>query len=291
MIRAPTVLTLVVVLALTCVFGEKRMEPKKQQESESVLADIDPEVDEDLDNEDQMVDDDDDQDEHPVQHDPLPWGRRRYRRRRYRRRYRRRPYLTRRPYPAHKPTTKKPPSTAQACSTARPTDIKWDNTWHGKLFFDCPKGHSLTYMKSVFRNCQQDRLWKFDCGFNEASKEFCHWSHGYANDAKDGIFFYCPNNGFISGIQSIYVGGDRRYKFKCCNDEGFDHTDCHQSHHLNKAGEDFEYKVDRDKRFYITGISSCFNSEKRDRAWVVNYCRSTPETSSPQIEKKDATEN
>ena len=54
-------------------------------------------------------------------------------------------------------------------------------------------------MKSVFRNCQQDRLWKFDCGFNEASKEFCHWSHGYANDAKDGIFFYCPNNGFISG--------------------------------------------------------------------------------------------
>ena len=60
-------------------------------------------------------------------------------------------------------------------------------------------GHSLTYMKSVFRNCQQDRLWKFDCGFNEASKEFCHWSHGYANDAKDGIFFYCPNNGFISG--------------------------------------------------------------------------------------------
>ena len=140
MIRAPTVLTLVVVLALTCVFGEKRMEPKKQEESESVLADIDPEVDEDLDNEDQMVDDDDDQDEHPVQHDPLPWGRRRYRRRRYRRRYRRRPYPTRRPYPAHKPTTKKPPSTAQACSTARPTDIKWDNTWHGKLFFDCPKG-------------------------------------------------------------------------------------------------------------------------------------------------------
>ena len=60
-------------------------------------------------------------------------------------------------------------------------------------------GHSLTYMKSVFRNCQQDRLWKFDCGFNEASKEFCHWSHGYANDAKDGIFFDCPNNGFISG--------------------------------------------------------------------------------------------
>ena len=69
--------------------------------------------------------------------------------------------------------------------------------------------------------------------------------------------FTCP------GIQSIYVSGDRRYKFKCCNDEGFDHTDCHQSHHLNKAGEDFEYKVDRDKRFYITGISSCFNSEKR----------------------------
>ena len=153
MIRAPTVLTLAVGLALTCVFGEKRMEPKKQQESESVLADIDPEVDEDLDNEDQVVDDDDDQDEHPVQHDPLPWGRRRYRRRRYRRRYRRRPYPTRRPYPAHKPTTKKPPSTAQACSTARPTDIKWDNTWHGKLFFDCPKGKA--YIKCVVTSLKE----------------------------------------------------------------------------------------------------------------------------------------
>ena len=144
MIRAATASTLVVVLVLTCVFGEKGMEPKKQQESESVLADIDPEDDEDLDNED---DDDDDQNEHPVQHDPFLWGRKRYRRSRYRRRYRRPPYPSRRPYPTHKPTTKKPPTTAQACSTVRPTDIKWDNTWHGKLFFDCPKGKAY---KTVF---------------------------------------------------------------------------------------------------------------------------------------------
>ena len=68
---------------------------------------------------------------------------------------------------------------------------------------------------------------------------------------------------FPLGIDSIYTNGDRRFKFKCCNDEGFDHTDCHQSHLLNLPGQDFEFKVDRDKRFYMTGISSFFNPEKR----------------------------
>lgn len=67
-------------------------------------------------------------------------------------------------------------------------------------------------MKSVFRDCQQDRLWKFGCGFNEASKEFCHWNHGYANDAEDGIFFYCPNNGFISGKAFNHEGSQLRRK-------------------------------------------------------------------------------
>lgn len=57
--------------------------------------------------------------------------------------------------------------------------------------------------------------------------------------------------------------GDRRYKFKCCNDRRFDHEACHQSPTLNKAGENLEFKVDRDKRDYITGISSCFHYYKR----------------------------
>lgn len=60
-------------------------------------------------------------------------------------------------------------------------------------------GYSLISIKSVFGDCQHDRIWKFGCGYNEAAKEHCHWSHGFANDEKEGINFRCPNNGFVSG--------------------------------------------------------------------------------------------
>lgn len=65
------------------------------------------------------------------------------------------------------------------------------------------------------------------------------------------------------GIASDYNNGDRRFKFKCCNDERFDHENCQTSHDLNMPGHDFEFKVDRDKRFYITGISSEFFRDKK----------------------------
>lgn len=296
MIRGTTLLAVVVVLGLACVFGQKRLESEKREESKSVLVDIDPDVDVTLDD-NGHTDDDDDDSPADQENDPIfGWGRKkgkkyRSRRSRYRRRpsYRvRRPYYTHKPYP-HKPyTTQKPHTTAQACTTSRPSSVHWNNNWQGEMSYECPKGHSLTSMKSVFSDCQHDRIWVFGCGYNEASKEHCFWSHGYANDVNEGIFFNCPNNGFVSGIRSIYNNGDRRFRFKCCNDETFDHVDCHQSHHLNLPGQDFEFKVDRDKRFYITGISSYFHCEKRDRVWKIDYCRSEGQV---YPEKKDAIEN
>ena len=65
-----------------------------------------------------------------------------------------------------------------------------------------------------------------------------------------------------TGVSSDFFSGhgDRRFTFKCCNDKDFDHADCHHSRLLKG---DFNFKVDRDKRFYITGINSYYIAGKR----------------------------
>ena len=68
-------------------------------------------------------------------------------------------------------------------------------------------GNTIISIKSVFRDCQHDRIWEFGCGYNEAStsRGHCHWDHGYVNDPKKAIFFNCPNNGFIAGNSPALV--------------------------------------------------------------------------------------
>ena len=149
MIRGTTLIALFVALALACVFGQKGLESKKPQESESVLVDIDPNLDEALDNKDHSHDNDDGS---PAEHvrDPF-WGWGRRKRRKYyptRRPYTtRRPYHTHKPYPTHKPyhTHKPYPTHKPACSTSRPAGFQWNNVWQGKMFFECPRGKIYMY--------------------------------------------------------------------------------------------------------------------------------------------------
>lgn len=143
MIRGSTLMTLGVVLGLACVFGQRRLEFEKREESQSVLVDIDPKVNVALDDKDQT---EDNKEDNPAEHvsDPFWFWKSRKRRRKCRKsRYRRRPCPTRKPYPPHKPyPTHKPHTPTQACSTSRPTGIQWDNVWRGKLFVECPRGKS-----------------------------------------------------------------------------------------------------------------------------------------------------
>lgn len=267
MIRGNTLLTLAVVLGLAYVFG-KEAETEKGQEAESLLsdkerdlADVEPNL---ADVEPDLADVPVDEKKDEIKNDPI-WRFRHRKRygwsRRRRRRYK--------PLPTRKPTT-----TAPSCSASRPpTEGKWANDWQGSMHFECPRGNTIISIKSVFSDCQNDRIWEFGCGYNAASttRGRCHWDHGYVNDPKKGIIFKCPNDGFIAGVKSEYFSGhgDRRFTFKCCNDREFEHVDCHHSHLLTG---NFEYKVDRDKRFYITGINSYFVPGKRDREWKIDYC-------------------
>lgn len=274
--RGAILLTLVVVLGLVCVCC-KGTDVKKSPEG-SLLLDIDPKV---------ANAPGDDKKKPGPENDPHGW-RWRFR---YRKGYRRRRYPSRRPYPPHHthPPPPPTPATSVPCSSSRPDGVQWANEWTKSLDFECPKGQTLIYMKSDYSECHHDRIWAFGCGYNEASYEHCFWEHNFANDVRDGIFFNCPNHGFVAGVKAEYFPvGDRRYKFKCCNDRRFDHEACHQSPTLNKAGENLEFKVDRDKRDYITGISSCFHYYKRDRTWKIDYCKSVQML---QPEKKDVIEN
>ncbi|XP_078348862.1 dermatopontin-like [Oculina patagonica] len=286
MIRKSTLFALIVVLGLAYVFGEKA-DTEKTQDIKSSPLDTEPK-------EADVPEEEEEEDDDKKVNDPKYWSRMR-KKYRYRFRYgyrksrrsrRKRPT----PYPSNKPYPPRPTPNPPDCSTSRPADHKWANDWQGKLFFECTKGDSIISVKSVFRDCQNDRIWAFGCGYNEASKQHCHWTHGYANDVRHGINFNCPNHGFLTGIDSIYVAGDRRFKFKCCNDEDFDHANCHQSHNLNAPGDDFQYAVQRDQRFYITGINSYFVPEKRDRVWKIDYCKSVAEHGSSEGYALDAEE-
>lgn len=287
MIRISTLIALGLVVGHLSVLCRGKLEAR----SESALVDIDPDVSEHLDDNTQ---DQEDVPASPGERVNDPYWRYRFRYRKYRRkcskryRYGRRCKPTRKPYPSHKPhPTSKPFSHTPSCDSSRPpSNPEWNNDWRGRMFFQCPAGSSLISLASLFRDCQNDRIWKFGCGYNEAVKEHCHWTPGYANDAREGINYNCPNNGFLAGIASTYVDGDRRFKFKCCNDERFDHADCHMSHLLNAPGQQIDYKVDRDKRFYVVGVTSFFVPEKKDRRWQIDYCKPEKEQGKDYMRKK-----
>ena len=127
MIRGTTLLALLVVLGLACVFG-KGADTEKSQESSSVLRDIDPKV---------ASAPGDEEEKGGRTNDPGRW-RFRYR---FRSRYRRhKPYPSRRPYPPYH--THRPPMThtPKPCPTSRPDGIQWVNEWRKYLDFECPKG-------------------------------------------------------------------------------------------------------------------------------------------------------
>lgn len=126
MIRGSTLIALIVVLGLACVFGEKA-DTEETQDSKSSPLDTEPK-DADVPEEEEEEEDD------KNVNDPKYRGRKKNRyifRFGYRKSRR-----SRRKRPTPKPPTQRPP----ACSTSRPADHKWANEWQGKLFFECTKG-------------------------------------------------------------------------------------------------------------------------------------------------------
>ena len=68
--------------------------------------------------------------------------------------------------------------------------------------------------RSQHRNCKEDRIHYFGCGYGPMtySERDCSWSY-YANEYDQPLNFKCHYNGFIAGVHSVFAGGidDRRY--------------------------------------------------------------------------------
>lgn len=131
MIRGSTVLALGLVLGVTCALVG-RQGSEKDQKSQSVLADIEPDINKALDNKDDTGANDHKESAEHVSDPIFGWFRKGRKRRCRRYRYRRRPCATPRPRPTQKPT--------QACSSSKPIDIQWDNDWQKRFVFQCPRG-------------------------------------------------------------------------------------------------------------------------------------------------------
>ncbi|XP_068738154.1 hemagglutinin/amebocyte aggregation factor-like [Montipora capricornis] len=118
--------------------------------------------------------------------------------------------------------------------------------------------NSISSIASEYNQHHRDRRWKVTCGYNRAVSQ-CAWSASYDNDWHKPLIFECPQNGFITGIESYYrkANLDRRFKFKCCNDiKCYYTTRCIKSAIVNKWKAPFDFPVPRTKGYNLIGIYS-----------------------------------
>ena len=79
------------------------------------------------------------------------------------------------------------------------------------IFRSFLKGYSLRYWRSVHRNCKEDRVHYFQCGYGPITyhQGDCHWSGHYVHDFDLEVNYKCPNNGFLTGVTSVYSSQHR----------------------------------------------------------------------------------
>lgn len=79
------------------------------------------------------------------------------------------------------------------------------------IFRSFLKGYSITFWQSEHRDCKEDRIHYFQCGYGPVRYRHgnCAWSGHYVNDFDQLVNYKCPHNGFITGVSSVYSGHHR----------------------------------------------------------------------------------
>ena len=72
-----------------------------------------------------------------------------------------------------------------------------------------PLGKSVKIWRSEHRNCMEDRIHYFECGYGPVhyTEANCAWTQNYVNVLDHPLVYKCPHNGFITGIKSQHGGG------------------------------------------------------------------------------------
>ncbi|XP_048865555.1 hemagglutinin/amebocyte aggregation factor-like [Brienomyrus brachyistius] len=146
----------------------------------------------------------------------------------------------------------------------------WENTFDGKLHFDCPYKQSISSIHSKHSNYYEDRLWEFQCQDTFNSNPECSWT-SYVNDFDEEFTFVCPNNHIMTGMASHHRNyyEDRRWQFQCCRTNNY-YSKCEWTPYVNKYDEEFTWLVP--KTNYLVGAESVHSNYYEDRRWKFYYC-------------------
>jgi len=150
----------------------------------------------------------------------------------------------------------------------------WFNAWDGVLNFVCPvrsgKHGSVSRIQSVHDNRREDRVWNFECRYENPSTGSCYWS-GFVNSYDNRMDYSCPNNGYIAGAWSQHDNGreDRIWRFLCCP-LTYGRTNCRWSCYLNEWDGYMNHYVESGK--IIHRVFSHHDNGREDRRWKVYEC-------------------
>jgi len=142
--------------------------------------------------------------------------------------------------------------------------------------FTCPDSQVFSHWDSHFEDYYGDRQWNFNCSDKLAKYEVeladCSWTD-YIDQWQGFMEFSCPNDGIVTGLYSEHDNfyEDRRYKLKCCREEGLVTHACGFTDFINAYRADISYTAPTDA--VITGFTSLMDKTQEDRTWRFDLCR------------------
>ncbi|XP_048586827.1 hemagglutinin/amebocyte aggregation factor-like [Nematostella vectensis] len=148
----------------------------------------------------------------------------------------------------------------------------WVNYFDGRAYFSCPWGQSVSNIQGLYSACHRDRVWKYQCTNNPATRGRCSWSH-WVNDFDQLINYHCPYSGFITGVDSHHSNPheDRRFRFKCCHRHHYKRVHCTTTHYRNSWRGYINYSVP--SGYYLSGVTSVHDNGQEDRRWQYEFCQ------------------
>ncbi|KAK3767606.1 hypothetical protein RRG08_003867 [Elysia crispata] len=150
----------------------------------------------------------------------------------------------------------------------------FDNKYTKSLKKECPVGEVLSDVYSIHSNDYEDRKSRLSCRPvpSGAAPGNCTWTKSYINEYDAPVFFMCPPNEVLAGIESKFndVDSDRRFKFQCCQYPGYKTSECELTGYLNDFDEVVKYKASND--VVLTGWFSYHDNGFEDRRHKLVEC-------------------
>lgn len=127
------------------------------------------------------------------------------------------------------------------------------------IHMKCPSTEALYFMGGTYHTHNHDRQYTFKCKkISTYDHTECSWTD-WENNLGEKLDFRCPDNKFITAIESYHTGPeDRRWKFKCCKNNEIKLTNCEKTNDfVNNIGEPFTLE---ESTRIINGLESVYEA-------------------------------